>query len=145
MTLYLDTSCLLKVFFPEPETVRTIEAIAAEPSVVVSSLARLETAAYLHGRVAARQLSARAARQVLARIDAVLRSEPYELVPCPAAIIEVAETQIGPMLASNYCRTLDRLHLAAMQVLGVRRLLTNDRTQAHAARALGFEVHMPRQ
>jgi hypothetical protein len=39
---------------------------------------------------------------------------------------------------------LDRLHLAVMKSLDVRRLLTNDHAQARAARALGFVVIVPR-
>ena len=35
------------------------------------------------------------------------------------------------------------LHLAAMDELGVRRLLTNDAKQAAAARVLGYEVLHP--
>jgi hypothetical protein len=42
------------------------------------------------------------------------------------------------------CPTLDRLHLAAMQSLELRHLLTNDDAQARAARALGFSVVVPR-
>ena len=34
--------------------------------------------------------------------------------------------------------------LAAMEALGIRRLLTNDDQQAAAARALGFGVVLPR-
>jgi hypothetical protein len=56
----------------------------------------------------------------------------------------MAETQMRPAVKSTYCRTLDRLHLAAMQVLEVHRLLTNDDTQARAARGLGFEITRPR-
>ena len=62
----------------------------------------------------------------------------------PPGIIEIAETQVRPVLKSAYCRTLDRLHLAAMQALGVHRLLTNDEPQARAARGLGFETTLPR-
>ena len=43
-----------------------------------------------------------------------------------------------------HCRTLDRLHLAAMEALGLRRLLTNDEIQGRAAKARGFEVLLPR-
>jgi predicted nucleic acid-binding protein len=38
----------------------------------------------------------------------------------------------------------DRLHLAIIESLGLRRLLTNDDGQARAARGLGFEVTLPR-
>ncbi len=37
-----------------------------------------------------------------------------------------------------------RLHLATMEALGLRRLLTSDETKAHAAAARGFEVLRPR-
>ena len=42
-----------------------------------------------------------------------------------------------------HCRSLDGLHVAAIQELGQRRLLTNDAKQAAAARALGDEVVSP--
>jgi len=144
MALYLDTSCLLKAFFPEPETAATVTLIAREPHVIISSLARLEALVHIHARVAAKMLSATAARRLTERLDQVLQEEPYELVPCPSGIIEIAETQVRTLVKSAYCRTLDRLHLATMQVLGVHRLLTNDDTQARAARALGFETVQPR-
>jgi predicted nucleic acid-binding protein len=144
MALYLDTSCLLKVFFPEPETAPTMALIAQESHVVVSSLAPLEALVHIHGRVAARLLSVPPARRLIQRFDQLLQAEPYELVPCPPGIIEVAATQVRPAGRSTYCRTLDRLHLATMQALGVHRLLTNDETQARAARGLGFEVMLPR-
>ncbi len=144
MALYLDTSCLLKAFFPEPETATTVALIAREPHVIVSSLTRLEALVHIQGRVAAKMLSATAARRLIERVDQVLQEEPYELVPCPPGIVEIAETQVRAMVKSAYCRTLDRLHLATMQVLAVHRLLTNDDAQARAARGLGFEIVQPR-
>jgi predicted nucleic acid-binding protein len=89
-------------------------------------------------------LAGAASRRLIERFDQILQEEPYELVPCPPSIIEVAETQVRPVVKSAYCRTLDRRHLASIQVLGVRRLLTNDETQARAARGLGFESILPR-
>lgn len=144
MALYLDTSCLLKVFFLEPETARTIALISAEPRVLVSALARLETLSHVHARVTGGLLSAPRARRLRERIDAVLKLAPYEQVACPADIVDIAESQIDVGIRSGYCRTLDRLHLATMQALGVRRLLTNDAVQAAAARALGFDAMLPR-
>jgi predicted nucleic acid-binding protein len=144
MALYLDTSCLLKVFFLEPETVRVLALISAEPRVLVSALARLETLSQIHARVAGGLLSPPRARRLGERVDAVLKLAPYEQVACPGSIIEVATGQIEVALRSGYCRTIDRLHLATMQVFGVHRLLTNDDTQAAAARALGLDVLLPR-
>ena len=144
MALYLDTSCLLKLFFPEPETPRTITLIAAEPRVLVSSLARLEALSQLHARVVGGLLSAARARRLRERMAAMLGLAPYEPVRCPGDIIDLAESQVDVSAKTGYCRTLDRLHLATMQAFGVQRLLTNDDTQAAAARALGLDVVLPR-
>jgi predicted nucleic acid-binding protein len=144
MALYLDTSCLLKVFFLEPETPRTLALISAERRVLVSALARLETVSQIHARVAGGLLSRARARRLRERVDTVLKLAPYDQVACPGDVIDLAQSQIDVSLRSGYCRTLDRLHLATMQALGARRLLTNDDTQAAAARALGLDVVLPR-
>jgi len=144
VSLYVDTSCLLKLFFDEPETERTIELVAREDRVVVSSLARLEAVIQIQARTTARMLSSSTAARLVARMDTVLQRDPYDLVATPATIFEAAEEQVLPLARSTCCRTLDRLHLGAMQALRLRRLLTNDDGQARAAKAIGFSVAMPR-
>lgn len=84
-------------------------------------------------------------KHVLARrLDALLRQVPYEVVRAPAEVVDLAEEQVKTFPRHSYCPTLDRLHLAAMKSLDVRRLLTNDDAQARAARAMGFAVVTPR-
>ena len=77
MSHYLDTSCLLKVFFPEPETPRILHHLAQEPQVIISSLTRLEALTHIHARVAGGLLSAGAAKRLVQRFDDVLQAEPY--------------------------------------------------------------------
>jgi predicted nucleic acid-binding protein len=144
MSLYLDTSCLLKLFFPEPESARTAFLVSRERRVAVSSLARLEALVQIQARAAGGLLSARAVAGLLRMIDGTLACAPYDVVTTPGGIDRVAEKQILPISRSVHCRTLDRLHLAAMQALGLSRLLTNDDIQARAATAMAFEVVMPR-
>lgn len=59
-----------------------------------------------------------------------------------ALITDAMRLALAP--GAVHCRTLDRLHLAAMIGFGHDRLLTNDDALAHAAEALGFTVLMPR-
>jgi hypothetical protein len=82
MALYLDTSCLLKVFFPEPETARTLELISAEEQVIVSSLTRLEAFSQIHARIAGGTLSAARGGRLKRQMVAVLDLAPYEQVAC---------------------------------------------------------------
>ena len=144
MSLYLDASCLLKVLFPEPETPRVMQLIAAEQQVVVSTLARLETLVQIHGRGSGGLLKPAAVRSLVARLEALLGQDPYEMVHTPPTVIDVAEEHLRKLPRAAHCPTLDRLHLAAMEAFNLRRLLINDDAQAHAARALGFAVIVPR-
>ena len=144
VSIYMDTSCLLKLLFPEPESVPVGELVAAESRVVVTALARLEARSQIAGRLSGGVLSKRRALALAARLDALLTLEPFELVPTPSDLEATAERQMSPLARSVYCRTLDRLHLSAVERLGLRRLLTNDDTQAAAARALRITVLMPR-
>lgn len=143
MSLYLDASCLLKVLFPEPETMRVMQLVAAEEHVVVSTLACLETLVQIHARRSGGLLREAAARALVARLDTVLRQIPYEVVRTPAEMVDVAEAHLRSLPREAHCPTLDRLHLAVMKSLDVRRLLTNDQAQARAARALGIAVIVP--
>lgn len=142
MSLYIDTSAFLKLLIVEPESAKTSKIIGGEHQVVVSSLTRLEAFIQVQRRMAAGMITADVAARLTEQIKALLQSAPFESRDCPADLIAVAENQIvAPLI---YCPTLDRLHLAAMEVFELRRLLTNDEAQAAAARALGFGVILPR-
>ena len=81
-----------------------------------------------------------------ARVRDLVGNEPLIVVSSYAEfeddLARIARQQV--LSSAVYCRTADRLHLAAMEALGLRRLLTNDEQQATAARALGFGVLLPR-
>ena len=144
MALYLDTSCLLKLLFPEPESAEVATLVAAESQILVSSLARLEALVQISARLAGGLLTKRTANGLVTRMEDVLQLAPFETVTTPAGLSEIAADQILPLGKTTHCRTLDRLHLAAMQALAVDRLLTNDDMQAAAAKGLGFHVTMTR-
>lgn len=140
--LYLETSCLLKLLFLEPESARVHELLAGEPLVVVSSLVELEAEQQILGRYLGGGISRSLRTKVVARMEELLAQAPFERRSPPLTFVEAARRQTRT--SSRYCRTLDQLHLGAMEALGVRRLLTNDDQQAAAAKALGFEVLRPR-
>ena|SRR5437667_7618544 len=144
MSLYLDTSCLLKMFFPEPESAKVAALVAAEERVVVSTLAKLEATVQINARLDGGRLTRRKAGALVGRLEMLMTLAHYELVGATADLAAVAEAQIAPLGSKAHCRTLDRLHLAAMATLSLRRLLTNDDLQAAAATDLPFDVIMPR-
>lgn len=142
-SLYLDTSCLMKLLFDEAESSRTVALIDVEARVEVSDLARLEAIVQIEGRAAGGSLTRRQSKQLIDRLDAILARSPMARVADPRDVLAVAEKQVRRGPKTVHCPTLDRLHLAIMEALGVTRLLTNDDAQARAASALGFEVSLP--
>lgn len=138
---YIDSSTLLKTLWEEPESAAVRAAIAAEARVVVSALTELETEVQLRAKWLGGAVSRpryHAYRRMLASFR---RLAPFEFRGLSGAIVQSAIEQ--HLAGKQRCRTLDRLHLAAMSELGLRRLLTNDGKQAEAARALGFDVVLP--
>lgn len=140
--LYLDTSCLLKLFLNEPESAAVRRGVARESAVVISSLAELEAevqlrAGYLGGVFKAAQW--RAYRRKLGELRDL---EPFSFRDLAGSVFTTALRQHREA-GKGHCRTLDRLHLAAMEELGCNRLMTHDDAQANAAAALGHSVLRP--
>jgi predicted nucleic acid-binding protein len=140
--LYLDTSCLLKLFFPEPESGRVMELLADEPRVVVSELGWLEADVQIRGRLRAGLLSRARARRLGEELARTLELEPFDLIAVPVDTMGRARALAADSAA--HCRTLDLLHLAVMRGEQLHRLLTNDEAQAAAARGMGFAILQPR-
>jgi predicted nucleic acid-binding protein len=140
--IYLDSSCLLKLLLSEPESEAVGQAVAREGDVVVSALTELETAVHLRaGRLGA-AFGERRYRAYRNRLEQFRGVDPFRFVPLPGTVFQAALRQ-QRNARQPHCRTLDRLHLAAMEELGLRRLMTNDIAQAAGARGLGFEVLRP--
>jgi predicted nucleic acid-binding protein len=140
--LYLDTSCLLKLFFPEPESQRVLELLANEPCIVVSELGWLEADVQIRGRARAGLLSRARAERLGAQLARTLRVQPFELTQMSADDVSRAREVLAH--GTVHCRTLDLLHLAIMESEHLERLLTNDAAQAGVAEGMGIAVLMPR-
>lgn len=68
--------------------------------------------------------------------------DPFHFRHLPAAVFSTALRQ-HPHPQAAYCRSLDRLHLAAMEELKLTRLITLDEVQGNAAKALHYKVLYP--
>jgi len=130
MSLYADSSALLKRYVEEPDSAAADEALQAD-TIVTGRHTIVEVRRNLARLLEGRDLEV--ARDSFRRdLDAI-------------AIVELdAETcELAAELAEvTGARTLDALHLAAARRVGGTELpfLTFDVRQAQAARALGFAV-----
>lgn len=140
--IYLDTSCLLKLLRDEPESPRVRKAVDAEDLVIVSSLAELETEVQLKGALLDAEIRPSQWRQYQAKLSAMRNFDPFHFRYLPASVFSTALRQHRHS-QSVYCRSLDRLHLAAMEELKATRIMTLDNTQSEVASALNFSVVRP--
>lgn len=140
--IYIDTSSFLRQFITEPESVAVDAAVGAEETVIFTPLTQLECEVQLRTMRIAREITATKERGMLAAMEALTSKSPY-LRRSPSADLLAAALRQHRKDAKVQCRSLDRLHLAAMEDLGVRRLMTNDKRQASAAATFGFEVVVP--
>lgn len=140
--IYIDTSSLLKAVWHEAESEAVRRLIAAEDRVVVSSLTELEAEVQLRAQWLGGGFTKSRYFQYRNLLEALSRIAPFDFREVPTGVFRKAIEQHRAE-EKLHCRSLDRLHLAAMRELGLRRLLTNDSKQAAAARAFGFDVMVP--
>lgn len=130
MTLYVDSSALLKRYIDEPDSVRAVELLASDDQLLTGRHTSVEVRRNL-----ARLLEPSAAVDARAALREDL--EAFGIVELDADTCELAAS----IAEQTGVRTLDALHLGAARRLGTAvTFLTFDVRQAHAARSIGFTV-----
>ena len=130
MTLYVDSSALLKRYVDEHDSVQAESLLSTDPVLVTSRLTEIEVrrnlARLLDG---AALLDAR--RQLAGDLDA------FALVALDATTCGEA----ARLAEQTLCRSLDSIHLAAALRAGsATTVLTFDVRQAQVARSIGLAV-----
>ena len=134
MTLYVDTSALVRRYVQGPGRDLVLEAMAADATWCASALCRSETLLALHRLALTPSQHARMWGHLRDDWDA------FVVIPvddrCLAHAVELG--------ATYGLRTVDAVHLAAADRLPRPvTYLTYDRRQIPAAAGLGFEVRSP--
>jgi len=130
MTLYVDTSALLKRYVDERDSDVAEELMATDPVLVTSRLTEIEVRRNL-----ARLLDAEAA--LAAKQSFATDIDAFALVGLDATTCNAA----ARIAEQTLCRSLDAVHLAAAQRAGAATtVLTFDIRQAQAARSMGLAV-----
>jgi predicted nucleic acid-binding protein len=140
--LYLDTSSLLKLFFNEPESAAVRGSLETEDEVVITTLTELETETQLRAALLGGRVTKSRHRKVCAAFESTLAMAPFIVKSLPGSIFTTA-LRIHRDHPDLHCRSLDRLQVAAMEELGIRRLMCHDARLCSVARVLGHEVVTP--
>lgn len=134
MSLYVDSSALLKRYIDEPDSARAVEWLESDPTLITARHTALEVRRNLARLLGPAELS---------RVKRAFSTdlESFGIVELDAATCELAAT----IAETTGARSLDALHLGAAQRVGgsAAGFLTFDLRQAQAARGLGFSVVGP--
>ena len=131
MSLYVDSSALLKRYVAEPDSRRARELLASDPVLLTGRHTIVEVRRNL-----TRILSG-------SRADSMRAAFKRDLAALAIIELDQATCESAAGLAElTGVRTLDALHLAAARRIGAGPIgfLTFDLRQAQAARGLGFTV-----
>ncbi len=139
--IYIDTSSLLKLFVRDEHFEAVNSAVQLESAVVITPLTQLEVSVQLRGIHLGGNWSSARYLRMRDRLAETISKDPFVNRPLVSRVFTAALMQNER--ATIHCRSLDRLHLAAMTELGITRLMTNDTRQAEGAKEMGFEVLMP--
>ncbi len=141
--VYIDTSSFFKVLVKEEfsSAVTSCTCILDLPDVAVSDVLRLEIEVQIRGLGLGGKVSANKSNKLSEQAAIILEMRPFMSVPISGNVFATASDQ--HRRSSTHCRSLDRLHLAVMEELGIKRLMTHDIRQAEVAREMGIEVLMP--
>jgi uncharacterized protein len=130
MTLYVDSSALLKRYIQEPDSDRVDELLSSDSDLVTARHTVVEVRCNL-----VRQLTPAEATAARGSFSAELAH--ISIIELDEATCELAAT----VAEQTHVRALDALHLGAARRMGTAiSFLTFDVRQAEAARSLGFRV-----
>lgn len=130
MTIYVDSSALLKRYIDEHDSAVAVELMGSDPEIVTSRITEVEVRRNLTRLLTGDDLDS-ARQQLSVDLDA------FALVDLDATTCSNA----ARIAEETMCRSLDSLHIAAARRAGLSTtLLTFDVRQARAARSVGLSV-----
>jgi len=134
--IYLDTSALVKLYLPEPESDAVDQLVYRRRDLVVSEVAVTEVASAIGRRVREGALSAETATQIYHRLLSDVNDRCFIRLSVGTDTHREAERLL---LSSRVAlRTLDALHLALAIQAASRSVATFDRQMARAATSIGL-------
>jgi predicted nucleic acid-binding protein len=131
MSLYVDSSALLKLYFDEPDSALAEALLTADPTWVTARHTFVEVRRSLARALGGRELG--------------LARDQFDADWASTNVVEITEEVCrlaGEIAEVTGARTLDALHLAAARVAGggALAMATFDLRQAQVARSLGCTV-----
>ena len=143
---YWDTSCLVKLYTPEPDSETFRDLLAQGGACVTCDVTSLEFWATVRRKEAEGILAPGEALKVQTALESDLADGSILIKPCDSAvhfrfyqIVDQCHSFIPPI----FIRTNDALHLAAAGCAGETEIVATDKRLRQATLALGHTIFPP--
>lgn len=143
---YWDTSCLIKLYTPEPDSGLFQNRLAAGGSCVTCDITPLEFWATVRRKESEGVLALGGARKVQSALEEDIDAGLVSMKACDALVraeFALVVDRCHALQPPVFIRTNDALHLAAAKCTGETEIVATDRRLREAALALGFSVFPP--
>ncbi len=138
--IYLDTGCLVKLYYPEPESQKVAAFVKGKP-ICFSPLHELEFTNALHLKLFHRSATPAQVLAAAALVEADAKSGVLLRVLANWDKIFRAASDLARSHSATFgCRSLDVLHCAAAMIVEASDFLTTDARQKQLATAMGLKL-----
>lgn len=138
--VYLDTGCLVKLYYPEPDSDLVAARTSGEP-IAYTPLHGLELTTAFKLKVFRKEATMDQATNALGLVGEDISAGKLVLINAPALDSLIAATQLAAKHAAETgCRALDTLHCAWAMNLGVAGFVSTDARQLALARIIGLLI-----
>jgi len=141
--IYLDTGCLVKLYYPEPDSVRVARVVAGEV-IVLLGLHDLELTNAIELKLFRKEARPAQARATAALLEADVAAGVLHRPSLPwDDVLREATSLARSKTRAVGCRSLDILHCAAARFLAPTAFVTTDVRQRKLALAIGLHCPSP--
>ena len=138
--IYLDTGCLVKLYYPEPDSVKVIQLVQGQ-SIAFSPLHELELVNALQLKVFAKGATTTQAAAARALVECDTKQGLLISVACIWPMVFEDAVRLAAQFSDTLgCRSLDILHCSAAKLLGATKFISTDARQKKLAIAMGLNL-----
>ncbi len=137
--IYLDTGCLLKLYYPEPDSPKVVRLVSAQVIALVP-LHELEFSNALELKLFRKEATPAQTRATNALMEQDVRAGTLYLPPVTwEEVLRDAKTLARTHTRATGCRSLDILHCSIARSLSATAFITTDARQRRLATAIGLK------
>jgi predicted nucleic acid-binding protein len=137
---YLDTGCLVKLYYPEPDSAQLIALIQGKP-ISYTPLHELEFVNALQLKIFTQGATAVQVTAARSLVEADLKAGVLQSAgPEWETVFQSAAKLAEQHSATLGCRSLDVLHCAMAKLLAATEFISTDRRQKKLAMAMGLNL-----